>query len=451
MVGAKSAAPSPAPDSANTFKQLIVTSWAIAGPMTLIMLFEFAIAFTDVFIAGRIGKEVQAAYGLVTQIYFIFTILGNAFTAGTVAVVSRLAADKEGPDYSRALATSLAGTLGAGLVLGLSGILLSPVIIRLLDVPAEIKPYAVPLISIFAAALIFQYILINTNGLLRASGRVRESLATMTVVCLANVGLNFLLTFHTPLGFRGIALSTALAVTMGSVVNLARFRSSLKGGLRMARDLLKKMVSIGWPVGLLQVLWQLASMALFLILSQLPERRVEVLAAFTNGLRIESIIFLPAFAFNMANAVIIGTFLGKKETDHAYRGGMATAALGVAVVTLLTGLVLLNARAIAGLVTPNPIVAEETVRYLYIAFLSEPLMAWGVILAGGLSGAGDTRATMLRIAGSVWLVRIPAAYIFGITLGYGAPAVWWAMNASLLVQAALITHRYMKRRWMKPE
>ncbi len=423
--------------------------WGVAWPMTLIMLFEFAIAFTDVFIAGRIGKEVQAGYGLVTQIYFIFTILGNAFTAGTVAVVSRLAADKDSHDYRRALATALAGTLGAGLALGLAGILLSPFIIRLLDVPAEIKPTASPLVVIYAAGLIFHYVLINTNGLLRASGRVRESLATMAVVCLVNIGLNILLSFHTPLGFRGIALSTALAVALGAALNLARFRASLAGGLRIARDLLKKMVSIGWPVGLLQVLWQLASMALFLILSQLPERRVEILAAFTNGLRIEALVFLPAFAFNMANAVIVGAFLGKKEGDHAYRGGMATAALGVGVVTVLTGLVLLNARAIAALVTPNPIVAEETVRYLYIAFLSEPVMAWGVILSGGLSGAGDTRATMVRIAASVWLVRIPCAWFFGIVLGFGAPAVWWAMNASLLVQAALITHRYIGRRWIE--
>ena len=436
---------------ASSTRTLLANSWAVAWPMTFIMLFEFAIAFTDVFIAGRIGKEVQAAYGLVTQIYFIFTILGNAFTAGTVAVVSRLSADKEAPDYHRALATALAGTLGAGLVLGLAGILISPFIIRFLDVPAEIKPFATPLISIFAAGLIFQYVLINTNGLLRASGRVRESLMTMSLVCVTNIGLNLLLSFHTPLGFRGIALSTVFAVLLGAVLNLARFRASLHSGLKIARELLKKMVSIGWPIGMLQVLWQLASFALFLILSQLPERRVEVLAAFTNGLRIESLVFLPAFAFNMANAVIVGSFLGKKEKDHAYRGGMATAGLGVAVVTVLTAAVLLNARAIASLVSPNPVVAEETVRYLYIAFLSEPLMAWGVILSGGLSGAGDTRATMLRIAGSVWLVRIPAAYLFGIVLGFGAPAVWWAMNASLLVQAALITRRYMKRRWMDKE
>ena len=435
----------------STFRQLAASSWAIAGPMTLIMLFEFAIAFTDVFIAGRIGKEVQAAYGLVTQIYFIFTILGNAFTAGVVAVVSRLSADKESRDYSTALATSLLTTLGAGVLFGSAGIFFSPTIIRALNVPDAIKPYAVPLISIFAGALIFHYVLINTNGLLRASGRVRQSLITMTIVCLTNVGLNFLLTFHTPLGFRGIALSTAIAVTLGSLINLSRFRHNVGRGRAVGRELLKKMISIGWPVGLLQILWQTASATLFLILSQLPVNRVEVLAAFTNGLRIESLIFLPAFAFSMANAVIVGTFLGKKDQDHAFRGGMATAALGLGIVTLLTVGVLLNARWIARLLSPNPVVVAETIRYLYIAFLSEPLMAWGVILAGGLNGAGDTRGNMIIVASSVWLVRIPTAYLFGILLGHGPKAVWWAMNASILSQSFFMTRRYLKKKWMRLE
>ena len=449
MTEEKTGAPATPPGGpSSSFRQLIRASWAIAGPMTVIMLFEFAIAFTDVFIAGRIGKEVQAAYGLVTQIYFIFTILGNAFTAGTVAVVSRLSADREGRDYSTALITSLAGTLAAGLALGAAGIAFSPGIIRMLNVPDEIKPFAVPLISIFAAALLFQYILINTNGLLRASGRVRQSLVTMSIVCVVNVVLNFLLTFHTSLSFRGIALSTALAVALGAFINLARFRGVLTRRLAPARDMLKKMAVIGWPIGVLQILWQTASAVLFLIMSRLPENRVEVMAAFTNGLRIESIIFLPAYAFNMANAVIVGAYLGKKDRDHAFRGGMATAALGVGIVTLLTGAVLLNARWVAHLLSPNPAVERETIRYLYIAFLSEPLMAWGVILAGGLSGAGDTRSNMLIVALSVWLVRIPSAYLFGVVLGFGPAAVWWAMNASIVSQTFFMTRRFLRKRWM---
>ena len=46
--------------------------------MTLIMFFEFLISLADVFIVGQINKEVQAAYSFVTQIYFVFTVIGNA-------------------------------------------------------------------------------------------------------------------------------------------------------------------------------------------------------------------------------------------------------------------------------------------------------------------------------------------------------------------------------------
>ncbi|MBU0758846.1 MAG: hypothetical protein KKC66_03925 [Candidatus Omnitrophica bacterium] len=84
--------------------------------------------------------------------------------------------------------------------------------------------------------------------------------------------------------------------------------------------------SVSWPAGLLQILWQLGAIALFYILSILPAHNIETMAAFTNGLKIESLIFLPAFAFNMANAVLI--------------------------------------------------------RYIYISLLAEPIMAWGVILGG---------------------------------------------------------------------
>jgi len=84
-----------------------------------------------------------------------------------------------------------------------------------------------------------------------------------------------------------------------------------------------------------------------------PEHNVEILAAFTAGMRIESAIFLPAFAFNMANAVIVGNLLGERKDQEAYRSGLVTAGIGVAVVSALTILVILNARWIAHSLSDN--------------------------------------------------------------------------------------------------
>src|SRR3989338_5221494 len=71
-------------------KSLILRSWSISWPMTCIMFFVFLIGLSDVYVAGRISKEAQAAYGLSSQLYFIFSIIAFALTAGTVSVISRL-------------------------------------------------------------------------------------------------------------------------------------------------------------------------------------------------------------------------------------------------------------------------------------------------------------------------------------------------------------------------
>ena len=159
---------------------------------------------------------------------------------------------------------------------------------------------------------------------------------------------------------------------------------------------------------------------------------------------------MPAFAFNMANAVIVGNLLGAKKRDEAYKSGLITALIGVCVVVILVAVVIANARWIAPLLSNNPIVVRECTRYIYIALISEPFMAWGIILGGGIGGAGDTRSVMIRVASSVWLVRIPLAYFFVTVLGYGPASVWWSMNISQFVQAFLLYRRYSKKRWLPP-
>ena len=62
----------------------------MSWPLIIVMFLEFLVSITDVFVAGRIGKEVQAAVGFTSQLYFIFVVLANAMTQGTVSVVAKL-------------------------------------------------------------------------------------------------------------------------------------------------------------------------------------------------------------------------------------------------------------------------------------------------------------------------------------------------------------------------
>ena len=430
------------------FRAYIGTSWKVAWPMTLIMFYEFLVGLTDVFVAGRVGKDIQATYGFVIQQYFMLIVIANALTVGTVSVVSRLFTSGNKEELSEAIFSALLSSAAAGVILAGLGYSLAPWVIALLNVPVELKELSVPFIRVYAAGLLFHYVLINSNGVLRSCGMIKASLKTMTTVCLVNIGLNLFLVFETPLRYRGIAVATATAVCVGALMNLHYVRTALINSRRFSHALIKRMFNIGWPMGALQILWQLGSMALFLILSMLPEHRVEVLAALTTGLRLESAIFLPAFAFNMANAVVIGNCLGERKPDDAYKNGLVTMMIGVGIVSALSLAVILNARWVVPLLSHNEIVIKETISYIYINMIGEPIMASGVILGGGLSGAGDTRSVLARIAVSVWLVRIPLCYIFVVFFRFGPVSVWWAMNASQAVQAFLIYSRYSSKKWL---
>jgi Na+-driven multidrug efflux pump len=140
--------------------------------------------------------------------------------------------------------------------------------------------------------------------------------------------------------------------------------------------------------------------------------------------------------------------LGEKKQEDAFRSGFITAAIGVLIVTIMVIAVILNARWIISFLSNNEIVIRESMKYIYISMISEPFMAWGIILGGGLNGAGDTRSVLMRVALSVWLVRVPLSYIFVVLFGFGPVSVWWSMNISQFVQAFVMSKRYFNKEWL---
>ena len=106
-------------------KAVILETWSVSWPMTIIMFFEFLIGITDVYIAGKFGKEVQAAYGLAFQLYFVFIIVGMALTVGTASVLSRLFTSDRKSEFSLAVSTSIITAIIAGLIATFLGIFFS--------------------------------------------------------------------------------------------------------------------------------------------------------------------------------------------------------------------------------------------------------------------------------------------------------------------------------------
>lgn len=427
--------------------------WRLAWPMVGAMFLQFLVGLADVFVAGRFGPAAQGAVGFCATVLFFFNVVGNALGVGLVAVIAR----NEGAGSATASAhASRQGLLLAGAAmapLSLLGILASPGPDALAFLPPEVAIWTADLLPWYAAAAFPQAVLVTAAALFRARGRPVWMLGAAAVVAALNVPGNFALAFGLgglpALGPQGIAVATGASLLAGAVFSLAGLAShgSLRGGWRPDLGFARRLAQLAWPAGLLQVGWHLGTLALYAILGRLGESAVPATAALTNGLRIEAVLYLPAFALNMAAGVLVGQALGAGRPEEAARAGWRTAGAGAAVLTALALPVFLWSRELAGLVTPDPAAREATHLYLRFNMVSQPFMALSVCLGGGLQGAGDTRGTMAVVLGALWVLRIPLAALLALATPLGALGVWTAMVVSQTVQGVWMARRFRRGAW----
>ena len=430
--------------------------WHMSWPMLLVMFFNFLVGLVDVYVAGFLGPEIQAIVGFVSQLYFFIIIIANAISIGMVAMLSRAVGAKHFDDALSAARQSLLLGGACGLLLTLAGFFFHEQIISLAGFTGKVREIAENFFMIFVFALAPNYIVILSNAIFRAGGEVRLSLLAMFFVSLINIALNFLLVFGAfsfpGLGYSGIALATAAAMSAGMVICFILFRQSrwknvFSGTWRISSALIRKIAVLSWPAALIQVSWNAGTIVLYSILSHIQEGSITAMAALTNGLRIEAFIYLPAFALHMAASVLSGQNLGAGASARAEMIGWKITLAGVAFVTLLAVPIFLWADALSSPIARDKEVLAETIRYLRISMLSEPFMALSAILGGSLQGAGDTKGTMFVIVSSLWIIRLPLAYLLAVIAGYGALGVWLAMIISMCFQGIAMTVRFRNGRW----
>ncbi|MCE5313150.1 MAG: MATE family efflux transporter [Nitrospiraceae bacterium] len=431
--------------------------WHMSWPMFIVMLMNFGVGFIDIYVAGFLGPDIQAAVGYVSQIYFFIVIAANAISIGTLVLISRAIGAK---DYSSAVNTArqslLFGTFIA-IVLGALGYISADFVISISGIPPHLHDAAASFLTIFAIALAPNYLLIIATAIFRAGAEMKKVLIIMGIVSVLTAAGDFALVFGfgplPALGYIGIALATALAFTVGLILSLILMYSStlwrhiFSTGSRVSLETIRRIVIIGWPAVLLQLTWNSANILLYNILSALGDKSVTALASLTNGLRIEAVIYLPAFALNMAASVLIGQNLGAGNPARAEKLAWKIMFAGIGVISAASAVIFIFAGTLAGLVTDNPDVAFETARYLRLNMLVEPFMAMSVILGGALQGAGDTKGVMMNVFAGMWLVRLPLAYLLAITAGLGALGAWIGMITSMTIQGILMGIRFKKGGW----
>jgi Na+-driven multidrug efflux pump len=429
--------------------------WTLTWPQVLMMVFHFLIGFADVWVAGQIDARLQAALGIITQSLFFFLVIAMAVAGGGVAAITQSLGAGKILRAERYVGLCLLVAVVFGLIFPLVGLPTKDLFVRMLQVPQEIAPLTEYVLEIFLYALPPYYMLIVLNAVFRSRQQVMVPLYAMILVTVVNTlgDLGFGLGIGLPgLGpGRSGAPSRPSAWARSSACSCPPRRHPAPPDLApgWVRCAAPYMFKVAWPAGLMQIVWHSGYLVLFAITASLPENSVVALAGMAAGARVESLLFLPAFALNLTASILVGHLLGAGQPEEARRMGLRILAIGLVGIVVITLLLWTVLDPLTGFLAPNPEVKAQALDYLTWNMLAIPFTLTTMILAGALGGAGATLYNLLGMGMGTWLVRLPLAYILGHLVLGRATGVWMSMLASQACQAAILYYIFIRKDWQR--
>jgi len=426
----------------------------LALPATGEQLLGLMVGIVDTFLVGHLGATSLAAVGLAYQWIFLATTLFGSIATGSTALIARFIGARESEQANQVLRQSV--LLGAliGLVTGVLAFALARPAVTLLGARDDVAGLSTTYLQIAACSLFLATLMYIGNACLRGAGDTRTPLYVMLVVNVLNiavawVAINGLLGVPR-LGVAGSALGAAVAQSAGGLIVIAvllRGKGALR--LRLARlrpdwDLIRRLLRVGLPTGVEQVLFRTGNMAYVSVLASLGVAAYAANQVAINGW---SLSFMPGFGFAVAATTLVGQALGAREPDVAQQRGYTAYKMGAALMAAIGVLFVLFPSHIMAFFTNDGEVIALGSLPLRIVGLFQPILAASMIFAGALRGAGDTRYPMLITAGCIWLVRLPLAYLFAVGLGWGLAGAWTAMSIDLTVRGTLNLLRFRSGGW----
>jgi len=431
--------------------------WKMSWPMVLMTICSSVVGLCDVQVAKVLGYSAQAAVGIAEMVVFMFMVFFMCMSIGTTAMTSRFIGEKNIEAAHEALGQALLIVLVMGAALTVTSIIVSPQVMRIFAPSPEVAMQAARYLSIYSLFLMPFGVNCVVSAAFRGSGDARTPLFIVGSSTAVTIALDFATVYGNwpvpGLGIRGIALAGFVGSLTGTALGIWRLSlSNLARGLTLLwplnLDYLARLLRISLPSGLQRLGWVLSTYALFFILNHCANATA-ALASWTIGLRVEALTFMPMMALSLAVSAIVGQNLGAKQYDRAVKAGWHVTSIGVSVMVVLGVLMYLFAPVVARQMTSDPDTIAYVTSYMHINAFSQPTLAVGMILAGALQGAADTRTPMWITLSAQWIFRLPLAWFLVVQRNLGPTGAWIAMVCSMYLIAILTVWRYQSKAWLK--
>jgi len=392
--------------------------------------------------------------GLSFQWVMMAMVLFGAVGTGGTALIARMTGGQDWQGANRVVRQTLLVAFVTGLIAMIVLEILAEPALRLMGAQGEALTLGVTYLRIVSSVYMFSAMMFVGNACLRGAGDTKTPLMVMAVVNVLNIVIAWTLingAFGLPrMGVAGSAIGAMVGRLVGGLLVIAlllRGRSGLTlrlRGFRIDPGLIRRILNVGLPTGLEQLLFRFGMMSFVRVVSALG---MTAYAAHQVALNGESLSFMPGFGFAVAATTLVGQGLGAKDEKRAERDAYIAFYIAAGLMSLMGVCFFLFARPIVGFFTNDPEVIALGVPPLRLIGIIQPFLAATMVFAGSLRGAGETRTPMLINGISIWVLRVPLALLFTRVFSWGLTGAWIAMAIDLTLRGTLLFARFRSGKW----
>jgi len=431
----------------------------IAAPAIAGLSSQMVVSVVDTAMVGRLQNAdvALAAMGLGLLATWAIVSVFSSLATGTHVLVARRHGEGDKPGAGNVLKNSLFICGLLGLIVGTLGYFFSFEIIDIFSSDRNVSTAGSDYMMYRFIGLPFFLVSVSYRGFFYGIGRTNIFLISAIIMNVLNIFFNYCLIFGN-FGFPRMELGGAgLASTIGIVASaffflfvtfVRNYRIPYRyyKELSVSGDVIRSIFKISLPVSF-QNVFILGGFLIFLAINGIvgvveqAASQVVITALFIS--------FMPLFGFGIAAQTLIGHHMGNKKMFLAQIYGYETAKLGT-IFTIIVGIVfIVFPQYVLLIITTNETVLDLAIPLLRIAGAAQIFYGVGIILANALQAAGAVVFVMISDILTHWIIFLPCAYLFAVTLDMGSKGAWLALPVYIIMYSGIMLLKFRSGGWKK--
>lgn len=425
---------------------------AFAFPLFLGNLFQQLYNTADSLIVGNfLGSNALAAVSSSGNLIFLMVGFFHGIAAGAGVVIARYYGARELESVKKAVHTTIAFGLAAGIFLTVAGILLTSRILLWMGTPADVLPESAVYFRIYFMGSL-SFVMYNVFvGILQSVGDSRHPLVYLIVSSVINILLDLLFVGVLGFGVGAAAFATILSQFISALLCLFRlvfqspedYRVSLKL-IRFDFPMLKQIIANGLPAGFQNSIIALANVVVQSNINKFGKMAVAGCGAYS---KIEGFGFLPITCFSLALTTFISQNLGARQYERAKKGARFGILCSITMAEAVGIFIYLAIPALISAFNRTPEVIAYGTAQARTVTLFYFLLSFSHCIAGILRGAGKASVPMVTMLCFWCIVRVSYITLI-VRLIPVINVIFWAYPLTWSLSSIVFLIYFLKADWV---